>query len=250
MCGIVGYSGAKLSIEPILDGLKSLEYRGYDSAGIAVCSDGQLSITKQVGGIDALESKINLENGPVKTAHLGIGHTRWATHGAPTSQNAHPHHNTDKTIATRSQNGTTMNSITIIGTLTDNPARRDTKRGVVATFRLAASGTPRIWIDIESWGQLAGRVAQYLVKGRSVAVVGNLAHDSWTDQAGHRRDRWYIRAERITFLDAPPNGDGGPGQAGRPDSVTRHDAGTRDSNPEMVSLRAESTPSPEMVIVQ
>ena len=143
-----------------------------------------------------------------------------------------------------------MNSITIIGTLTDNPARRDTKRGVVATFRIAAYSTPRIWIDVESWGQLAGRVAQYLAKGRSVAVVGNLAHDSWTDQTGQRRERWYIRAERITFLDPPPNEPVDASQAGRPERITRHDAGVSDVSPDTTASTVESTSSPEMVTVQ
>ncbi len=144
-----------------------------------------------------------------------------------------------------------MNSITIIGTLTDNPARRDTKRGIVATFRIAAIGTPRIWIDIESWGQLAGRVNQYLVKGRMVAIAGNLAYDSWTDQAGQRRERWYVRAERITFLDAPPTDtDNADGHVGRADRTSRHDLGMIDESPAIVASTVASTSSPAIVSVQ
>ena len=143
-----------------------------------------------------------------------------------------------------------MNSITIIGTLTDDPARRDTKRGVVATFRLAAIGTPRIWIDTESWGHLAGRVAQYLAKGRAVAIVGNLAHDSWTDQTGLRRERWYIRAERITFLDPPPSEPSGGIQAGRPERMIDHDASSLDASPLTTASMVESMSSPVTVMVQ
>ena len=144
-----------------------------------------------------------------------------------------------------------MNSITIIATLTDNPARRDTKRGIVATFRIAATGTPRIWIDIESWGQLAGRVNQYLVKGRTVAIVGNLVHDSWTDQSGQRRERWYIRAERITFLDPPRSDpDACEGHVGRADRTSRHDDGMIDASPVIVASTVASTSSPAIVSVQ
>ena len=89
MCGIIGYTGNRAATQIILDGLTSLEYRGYDSAGIAVIdSAGEPSIHKAAGKLDNLK-KI-LENGhPEGTS--GIGHTRWATHGGPTDFNAHPH---------------------------------------------------------------------------------------------------------------------------------------------------------------
>lgn len=88
MCGIVGYIGNKEAQPILLDGLKRLEYRGYDSAGMAVLKNGSLKVLKQVGKIAALEN--DLENSPLK-GKLGIAHTRWATHGEPTQNNAHPH---------------------------------------------------------------------------------------------------------------------------------------------------------------
>ena len=89
MCGIVGYVGPKSTQEVLLGGLRRLEYRGYDSAGISVISDGSLATRKKAGKLDNLVADI--EAHPIKDSRIGIGHTRWATHGAPTDQNAHPH---------------------------------------------------------------------------------------------------------------------------------------------------------------
>lgn len=87
MCGIIGYVGEKrFSIDVIIDGLKHLEYRGYDSAGIAYVKDNNVVIEREVGRISNLESVLKKDN-----SHIGIGHTRWATHGKPTKENAHPH---------------------------------------------------------------------------------------------------------------------------------------------------------------
>lgn len=88
MCGIVGYIGAKNCLEIVFDGLKRLEYRGYDSAGIAVLHEGKITISKEAGKLENLRPFLN--NLPPK-ANIGIGHTRWATHGLPTRSNAHPH---------------------------------------------------------------------------------------------------------------------------------------------------------------
>lgn len=96
MCGIVGYIGKNNAKDIIIDGLKKLEYRGYDSAGIAIVRDGKLEIKKHVGGIANLE---NLIGDDPMTSHIGIGHTRWATHGAPSDLNAHPHGSQDGKIA-------------------------------------------------------------------------------------------------------------------------------------------------------
>jgi glucosamine--fructose-6-phosphate aminotransferase (isomerizing) len=96
MCGIVGYIGKRNGVAPVLDGLKALEYRGYDSAGIA-CIEGDTSaLFKQVGEVKGVEKKIKAA-GELES-NLVIGHTRWATHGTPTVTNAHPHQNTDGTI--------------------------------------------------------------------------------------------------------------------------------------------------------
>src|ERR1700691_1286221 len=89
MCGIVGYVGAQRAVPIILDGLKRLEYRGYDSAGLAVyCDDQTLGIRRASGKLRNLEDALKLN--PVDGVY-GIGHTRWATHGRPTEENAHPH---------------------------------------------------------------------------------------------------------------------------------------------------------------
>ncbi|MDR4507099.1 MAG: glutamine--fructose-6-phosphate transaminase (isomerizing) [Candidatus Brocadiaceae bacterium] len=88
MCGIVGYVGSKDVLTILLDGIKRLEYRGYDSAGIAFIDDGKILFEKAVGKVAELEKKLNGNN---FNAKLGIIHTRWATHGAPTIENAHPH---------------------------------------------------------------------------------------------------------------------------------------------------------------
>ncbi len=88
MCGIVGYIGKKNALPILLDGLHRLEYRGYDSAGIAILNDGKLARVRAVGKIDNLEKKIGKDQIP---GTIGIAHTRWATHGGVTEANAHPH---------------------------------------------------------------------------------------------------------------------------------------------------------------
>ncbi len=88
MCGIVGYAGPDEALPIILEGLRRLEYRGYDSAGVAVL-DGGLSVVKRSGKLAALEAALEVE--PTVPGSTGMGHTRWATHGAPTDRNAHPH---------------------------------------------------------------------------------------------------------------------------------------------------------------
>ena len=96
MCGIVGYIGEKQAEAILLGGLKKLEYRGYDSAGIAIIDDGHLNIAKKSGKLDVLVDA--LASSPLKGV-VGIGHTRWATHGRPTDNNAHPHKSPNGKIA-------------------------------------------------------------------------------------------------------------------------------------------------------
>jgi glucosamine--fructose-6-phosphate aminotransferase (isomerizing) len=96
MCGIVGYVGHRDAFSVIVPGLHRLEYRGYDSAGIATVNDGTLDVRKTAGKISALETLIGADR-PAGT--LGIGHTRWATHGRPTDANAHPHVDCQSTLA-------------------------------------------------------------------------------------------------------------------------------------------------------
>ena len=93
MCGIVGYVGSKSAPDVLLGGLKRLEYRGYDSAGIAVVDHGRLSILKDKGKVRELEQSVyaKWDEPFLRQVHVGISHTRWATHGSPTAENAHPH---------------------------------------------------------------------------------------------------------------------------------------------------------------
>ena len=96
MCGIVGYIGNQQAAPILLDGLGKLEYRGYDSAGIAVYDGNEINMVKSQGRLKVLNELTH--DGETLKGTLGIGHTRWATHGIPSDANAHPHFNKDKSI--------------------------------------------------------------------------------------------------------------------------------------------------------
>lgn len=97
MCGIIGYVGLKNPIDIVLDGLKRLEYRGYDSAGIAGVCEGEIAFCKEVGKIAVLEKEV--KEAQMTLGHMAIGQTRWATHGKPNKANAHPHFNESHSLA-------------------------------------------------------------------------------------------------------------------------------------------------------
>src|SRR5206468_7888364 len=98
MCGIVGYVGSQEALEVVLEGLRRLEYRGYHPAGVAVRTDSaELATAKKAGKLANLEKVLGEH--PLPPATLGIGHTRWATHGGPTDRNAHPHVSADGRVA-------------------------------------------------------------------------------------------------------------------------------------------------------
>jgi glutamine---fructose-6-phosphate transaminase (isomerizing) len=105
MCGIVGYVGQQNAAQVILDGLRRLEYRGYDSAGIAVIQEGKIAVRRDVGKLSNLASR--LAESPI-AGHVGVGHTRWATHGKPSERNAHPHADSTGTLVVV-QNGIVEN---------------------------------------------------------------------------------------------------------------------------------------------
>ena len=88
MCGIVGYIGKQNAVDILIDGLRKLEYRGYDSSGIAIVEHDGLNVQKAEGKLANLQNKIKDYN---LNSNIGIGHTRWATHGRPSDYNAHPH---------------------------------------------------------------------------------------------------------------------------------------------------------------
>ena len=110
MCGIVGYVGEKVALDVVVEGLRRLEYRGYDSAGVAIVADGALCVSKKAGKLGNLEKLLAEEQLPPSS--LGIGHTRWATHGGPTDLNAHPHTSSDGRIALV-HNGIIENYVTL-----------------------------------------------------------------------------------------------------------------------------------------
>lgn len=129
MCGIIGYVGEKrFSIDVIIEGLKHLEYRGYDSAGIAYVKDNNVVIEREVGRISNLESVLKKD-----TSHIGIGHTRWATHGKPTKENAHPHKVGNITLV---HNGIIDNFMELKSTLTSEgyTFKSDTDTEVAAAY--------------------------------------------------------------------------------------------------------------------
>ena len=109
MCGIVGYLGSGKATSFLINGLSKLEYRGYDSAGVAVFNKDHLEVRKFKGRLSNLAD--NIKQNPVEGC-IGIGHTRWATHGAPSDANSHPHLNSKETIAVV-QNGIIENYLAL-----------------------------------------------------------------------------------------------------------------------------------------
>src|SRR5580692_5531146 len=114
MCGIVGYIGKRDATPVLVEGLHRLEYRGYDSAGLAIVHRGRLQITKTAGRVQDLRDKLDAKQ---SKATIGIGHTRWATHGEPNDANAHPHTDAQHRIAVV-HNGIIENAETLRAQLT------------------------------------------------------------------------------------------------------------------------------------
>ena len=96
-----------------------------------------------------------------------------------------------------------MNAITVTGRLVNQPARRETAKGVVTCFRVAVDGRPRLYLDIETWGTTAGHAAQHLTTGRHVAITGQLRQNEYHDRDGNHHTRYLINTDRITYLDTP-----------------------------------------------
>ncbi len=134
MCGIVGYVGHRPAVEVVIDGLRRLEYRGYDSAGVAVLDGGQLQVERKAGKLANLEKELAARSATGgMPGSLGIGHTRWATHGPPTDGNAHPHVDCDGAFAVV-HNGTIENFEELVAGLAErgHARRSDTDTEAVA----------------------------------------------------------------------------------------------------------------------
>ena len=99
MCGIVGYVGHRPALDVVLDGLRRLEYRGYDSAGVAVLDGGELAVERKAGRLANLEGRLDEVGRDGFAGTTGMGHTRWATHGPPVDRNSHPHRDTTGRVA-------------------------------------------------------------------------------------------------------------------------------------------------------
>ena len=138
MCGIVGYIGGKPAAPVLVDGLARLEYRGYDSAGVAVLGGTEIRVHKDAGRVRELESSMPKRFG----GKIGIGHTRWATHGGPTKDNAHPHLSADNSIAVV-HNGIIDNAAALRASLEDEgiKLRSETDTEVIAHLVAAGNGT-------------------------------------------------------------------------------------------------------------
>ena len=177
MCGIVGYLGNKEPKKIIIDGLKKLEYRGYDSAGIAVIENGTTKRIRAEGKLKALEEKIINEH---FSGHLGIGHTRWATHGAPVERNAHPHQAGEISLV---HNGIIENYLEIKEELLKKGAdiKSDTDSELVAHL---------IWEDVQKTQNLLQSVQNVLNK-----IVGAFSILVMWEKSPN---------ELIAFKDGPP----------------------------------------------
>src|SRR5512143_3027633 len=156
MCGIVGYIGPRNATPIILNGLKRLEYRGYDSAGIAVLSDGSLEVRKDAGKLSQLIEL--LDRSPLEGAP-GIGHTRWATHGAPSARNAHPHLGQTKRVVVV-QNGIVENFVELKDELmaegVEFQSDTDTEAIVHLVERYLATGLDFVAAARQTFNQLHG----------------------------------------------------------------------------------------------
>ncbi|MGM9653306.1 MAG: glutamine--fructose-6-phosphate transaminase (isomerizing) [Eubacteriales bacterium] len=190
MCGIIGYVGEENCVPVLLKGLEALEYRGYDSAGIAVCTDGGVVSVKTKGRLDALRER--LRAGPALAGSCGIGHTRWATHGAPSDRNAHPHSAPSLTLV---HNGIIENDASLRARLTEMGCRFRSETDTEA----AALWIDRCYAECGDPLQALFRAAKEL---RGSFAFGVIFHDRPHELYAMRRDSPLIVAqtERASLL--------------------------------------------------
>ena len=154
MCGIVGYVGRQQAVDVVVDGLRRLEYRGYDSAGVALVVDGALQVRKKAGKLNNLRSV--LEANPTSTSSTGIGHTRWATHGGPTDANAHPHVSEDGQVAII-HNGIIENFAELRSELTSSGVLLQSETDTEVVAHLLARVLPEVGGDLAEGMRLVCR---------------------------------------------------------------------------------------------
>ncbi len=145
MCGIVGYVGEKQALQVVVDGLRRMEYRGYDSAGVAVVCDDELETRKKAGKLANLETLLGSD--PLPQSTIGIGHTRWATHGGPTDANAHPHVSEDGKVAVI-HNGIIENFAELRSELTANGVTLSSETDTEVVAHLLAAVLPTVGMDL------------------------------------------------------------------------------------------------------
>jgi glucosamine--fructose-6-phosphate aminotransferase (isomerizing) len=157
MCGIVGYVGEKQALSVVVDGLRRLEYRGYDSAGVAVVSEGVLDSRKKAGKLANLETLLGTD--PLPQSTIGIGHTRWATHGGPTDTNAHPHVSEDGKVAVI-HNGIIENFAELRAELTERGVTLSSETDTEVVAHLLAEVLPDVDMDLaEGMRQVCRRLS-------------------------------------------------------------------------------------------
>ena len=194
MCGIVGYIGDEEATPVLINALKKLEYRGYDSAGIAVLGDEGLVVRKAKGALKFLEQKIAVE---IIRGTMGIGHTRWATHGEPSDQNSHPHTNVSGQIAVV-HNGIIENHAKLKAWLTEQGVafRSETDTEVIAHL-----------IDFYYSGNLLDAVREALTRLEGSYALGVICQTNTDEIIAVRKDSPLVigagEGENIIASDVP-----------------------------------------------
>ena len=178
MCGIVGYTGPRQGVPLVLEGLKRLEYRGYDSAGIAVVNGGRVEVFKAAGKISVLEKELGSR---MPAGHTALAHTRWATHGAPNLVNAHPHTDCGGTIALV-HNGIIENAQVLRTALSQrgHVIRSETDTEVLAHLieDLHVNGTPLVDAVAGALRQVEGTYGIAVVSSREPDTIVAARHGS------------------------------------------------------------------------
>jgi len=197
MCGIVGFTGKGPALPVLLEGLSRLEYRGYDSAGVAVLDHGALRQVRRPGKLSCLREALEVEGAP---GHCGIGHTRWATHGAPTERNAHPHLDTDSRFAVV-HNGIIENYQALRDELSQQGIafRSDTDSEVIVHLVARAYTGNLLQAVREVLPRLEGSYALAMTTVNEPGVIVGARHGSPL-VLGRSDDAFYLASDVLAFI--------------------------------------------------